>query len=83
MNSLLDRVDNGGLSGSDARVIETHPDRKFKISIIDNHEMTAIPLLIARGVTSTITGEVKLIMHQCACHSKNKKHTFITLDRAL
>ena len=51
------------MKGNDARVIETHPDRKVDIRGIDNHEITAIALVTAVGVTSTITGEVIVIMH--------------------
>ena len=39
---------------------------------IDNHEITSIPLVTAGGVTSTTSGEVILIMHQCAYHPKTK-----------
>ena len=72
LHSLLDRGANGGVTGSDARVIETHPDRKVDIHGIDNHELTAKPLVTAGGVRSTIAGEVILIMHQYAYHGKNK-----------
>ena len=62
----MDRGANGGVSGSDVRVIETHPNRKVYIRGIDNHEITDIPLLTAGEVTSTATGDVIVIMHQCA-----------------
>ena len=47
LHSLVDRGANGGVAGSDVRVIETHPDRKVDIRGIDNHEITAIPLVTA------------------------------------
>ena len=65
------------------RVIEIHPDRKVDIRGIDNHEITAIPLVTAGGVTSTITGEVIVIMHQYAYHGKKKNHPFLISDSAL
>ena len=36
-HSLVDRGANGGVAGSDVRVIETHSDRKVDIHGIDNH----------------------------------------------
>ena len=68
----MDRRSNGGVVGREERAIETHPDRKDDIRDIDSHEITAIPLETVGGVTSTITGKVVLIIHQCACHGKNK-----------
>ena len=54
------------------RVIENHLDRKVEIRGIDNHKISAIPLVTSGGVTTTITGEVIVIMHQYAQHGKNK-----------
>ena len=68
----MDRRANSGVARSDVRVVETNPDRKVDMRGIDNHEITAIPLVAVGGVTSTITGEVILIMHQCAYNGKNK-----------
>ena len=62
----MDRGANGRIAGSDARVIETHPDYKVDIHDIDIHEITAILLLTAGGVTSNVTGKVIIIMHQHA-----------------
>ena len=64
--------DNGGVAGSDSRVIETHPDLKVDIRGIDNHQISDIPLVTAGGVTTNVTGEVIVIMHQHVHHSKNK-----------
>ena len=72
LHSLADRGTNGGVAGSYARVIETHLDRKVDIRAIENHEITVIPLVTVGGVTSTIRGEVILIMHQYAYHGENK-----------
>ena len=70
--SLVDRGSNIGVSGSDVRVIETHTNCKVYIRVIDNHDINAIPLVTAGGVTSTITGEKMLIIHQHAQHGKKK-----------
>ena len=59
----MDRGANGGVGGSDVRVIETYADRKVNIRGIDNHEISAISLVTSGGVTATITGEVIVIMH--------------------
>ena len=48
-NQLVDRGANGGLAGSDMRVIyKTH--RKINISGIDNHDGYSVPLLIKDGL---------------------------------
>ena len=47
LHSLVDRGANGGVAGNDIIVIETHPDREVDIRGIDNHEITAIPLVTA------------------------------------
>ena len=54
----MDGRANGGVAGSDVRAIKTHPDRKVDIRGIENHQISAIPLVTAGGVTTTITGEV-------------------------
>ena len=72
VDSLVDRGANGGVAGNDVRVIAKHPDRTVDVRGIDNHEITHIPLVTAGGVTSTTSGEVIVIMHQHACHGKNK-----------
>ena len=63
LHSLVDRGSNGGASGIDVRVIETHPDLKVDIRGMDAYKITAIPLENAVGATSTIIGEVTVIMH--------------------
>ena len=68
----MDRGANGGVAGSDAKVIETHPDHNVDIRGIDNHEITDIPPVTSGEVTSTIKGEFIVIMNQHECHNKNK-----------
>ena len=47
LQSLMDRGDNVGLVGNNMRVVETHPDLKFDTRSIDNHQVSAIPLVTA------------------------------------
>ena len=54
------------------RVIETRDDRKVDICGVDNHQISSIPLVTAGGVTTTITGEVIVIMQQYSHHGENK-----------
>ena len=56
-NQLVDRVANGGLAGSDMRVIyKTH--RKINISGIDNHEVTGLDVVTAATLLNTSLGKV-------------------------
>jgi len=64
-NSLDDRGANGGLAGSNMRVIVT-TDRRVDISGIDNHQMTGLKIVTAGGVVPTQRGEVIGIFHQYA-----------------
>ena len=67
----MDRGSNGVVAGNDVSVIAKHPDRTAYVSVIHNHEITSIYLVIACGVALNTSGEVILIMHQHACHGKN------------
>ena len=66
LHSLVDRGANGGVVGIDVRVIKTYPDRKVNI------QSHAITLVAAGGATTNIIVEDIAIMHQYACHGKNK-----------
>ena len=72
IHSLLDRGDNRGVTGSVARVIETNPNLKVDICGVGDHQISAIPLVTSGGVTTTVTGEVTVNMHQHEFHGKNK-----------
>ena len=69
--SLVDRGANGGLAGSDVRIIETTP-RKVDISGIDNHEVTGLDIVTAAGYVETQKGPVIAILHQYAHLGKGK-----------
>ena len=68
----MDRGANGGVSGNDVRCIAKHSDRTVDIRGIDNYEIISISLVTEGSVTLTTSGDVILIMHQYACHGKNK-----------
>ena len=72
VDSLEDRGANGASAGNNVRFIATCPDRTVDTRGIDNHEITAMPLITSGGVASTISGEVIVIMHQYVHHGKNK-----------
>ena len=63
--SLVDRGANGGIAGSDVRVIEML-HRSVDVQGIDNHKMENIPIVTAGRVTKTQRGEVILILNQYA-----------------
>ena len=62
---LVDRGANGGLAGSDMRVIhKTH--RKINIQGIDNHEVTGLDVVTAATVLNTSQGKVIGIFNEYA-----------------
>jgi hypothetical protein len=66
--SLIDRGANGGIAGSDTRVVLRHPHRTVDIRGIDNHEITSIPVVTAGAVVRSQRGPVIAIFHQYAYH---------------
>ena len=64
-NQLVDRGANGGLAGSDMRVIyKTH--RKINISGIDNHEVNGLDVVTAATLRNTSLGKVIGIFNEYA-----------------
>ena len=62
---LVDRGANGGLAGSDMRVIhKTH--RKINIQGIDNHEVTGLDVVTAATLFNTSQGKVIGIFNEYA-----------------
>ena len=68
--SLIDRGANGGVAGSDVRVI-FKTSRTVDIKGIDNHQVIDIPIGSVGGVIQTQKGPVIAIMHQYALLGKN------------
>ena len=64
-NQLVDRGANGGLAGSDMRVIyKTH--RKINIAGIDNHEVNGLDVVTAATLLNTSLGKVIGIFNEYA-----------------
>ena len=59
--SLVDRGANGGLAGSDVRVLKTSP-RKCTVTGIDNHEKPGLGLVQCAALVQTNHGIVNLII---------------------
>ena len=84
-NQLVDRGANGGLAGSDMRVIyKTH--RKINISGIDDHEVTGLDVVTAATLLNTSLGKVIGIFNEYAylgkgssIHSSGQLEWFKTL----
>ena len=69
--ALVDRGANGGIAGSDVRLI-AKTDRHVDIQGIDNHRMNDVPIASVGAVMNTQKGDVIAIMHQFAFTGKGK-----------
>ena len=63
--ALVDRGANGGICGSDVRIIHK-TGRKVDVQGIDNHQVVDIPIVTAGAVVSTQRGPAVIIMNQYA-----------------
>ena len=61
--SLVDRGTNGGLIGSDVRVLSTSP-RKCTVTGIDSHELPGLDVVQCAALVDTNHGIVNLIMNE-------------------
>jgi hypothetical protein len=66
IGSLIDRGANGGLCGSDMRVITCDDTRTINVSGIDNHQLTNLPIVTAGAYMESNCGPVIGIFHQYA-----------------
>ena len=71
--SLVDRGPNGGLAGSDVRIL-SRSSRKCTVTGIDSHELQGLDVVQCAGLVETNHGIVNLIMNEYACCGKG--HTF-------
>ena len=63
--SLIDRGANGGLAGSDVRIICYHgPTRYIDVSGINNHKVEDLQRGTAGGAAPSNRGPVIIILHQ-------------------
>ena len=64
--ALVDRGANGGLAGSDMRVIAIDESRKVNVSGIDNHTLPELDIVTAAALLESHKGPVIGIFHQYA-----------------
>jgi hypothetical protein len=69
-SSLMDGGANGGMTGSDVRIISTSDFHKANVSGIGNSTILNLPLVTAAGLVQTHRGPVIIIMHQYANYGK-------------
>ena len=67
--SLVDRGANGGLAGSDVRIL-SRSSRKCTVTGIDSHELQGIDVVQCAALVQTNHGIVNLIMNEYACYGK-------------
>ena len=72
-DSLVDRGANGGVAGTDVRIIHQAPStRSVDIQGIDNHQLTDICVGTVGGVVDTQHGSAIAIMHNYALFQKGQ-----------
>ena len=67
--SLVDRGANGGLAGSDVRIL-SRSSRKCTVTGIDSHELQGLDVVKCAALVETNHGIVNLIMNEYACYGK-------------
>ena len=69
MGLLLIREANGGLAGSDVRILE-RTGRTVSVTGIDNHELPGLDIVTGAALLHTNHGKVVLIMHEYAYYGR-------------
>ena len=67
--SLVDRGANGGLAGSDVRIL-SRSSRKCTVTGLDSHELQGLDVVQCAALVETNHGIVNLIMNEYACYGK-------------
>ena len=67
--SLIDRGANGGLAGSDVRILE-RTGKTVSVTGIDNHELPGLDIVTCAALLHTNHGKVVLIMHEYAYYGR-------------
>ena len=67
--SLVDRGPNGGLAGSDVRIL-SRSSRKCTVTGTDSHELQGLDAVQCAALVETNHGIVNLIMNEYACYGK-------------
>ena len=65
--SLVDRGANGGLAGSDVRIL-SRSSRKCTVTGIDSHELQGLDVVQCAALVETNHGIVNLIMNEYVCY---------------
>ena len=66
---LVDRGANGGLAGSDVRII-SRSSKKYTVTGIDSHEPQGLDVVQCAALVETNHGIVNLTMDEYACYGK-------------
>ena len=69
--SLVDRGANGGLDGSDVRIL-SRSSKKCTVTGIDSHELQGLDVVQCAVLVETNNGIVNLIMNEYACYGKGQ-----------
>ena len=67
--SLVDKGANGGLAGSDVRIL-SRSSRNCTVTGIDSHELQSLDVVQCAALVETNHGIVNLIMNEYACYGK-------------
>ena len=67
--SLVDRGANGGLAGSDVRIL-SKSSRKCTVTGIDQHQINGLDIVQCAALVKTNHGYVNLIMNEYAYYGK-------------
>ena len=67
--SLIERGTNGGLAGSDVRILD-RTGRTVSVTGIDNHELPGLDIITCAALHHTNHGKVVLIMHEYAYYGR-------------
>ena len=67
--SLIDRGANGGLAGSDVRILE-RTGRTVSVTGIDNRELPGLDIVTCAALLNTNHGKVVLMMHEYAYYGR-------------
>ena len=70
--SLVDGGANGGLAGSDVRVMCQHPTATADVKGIADNDISNIPICTVSGLINTDKGPAIAIMHQYAYHGEGR-----------
>ena len=78
--SLVDRGANGGLAGSDVRIL-SRSSRKCTVTGIDSHELQGLDVVQCAALVETNHGIANLIMNEYACYGKGHTiHSSVQID---